>query len=55
MRGGWVACNLEASMFCFRFRGVLFFASFYCLWNQIKKVPVMCETSSRVLFFLSIS
>lgn len=31
------------------------FASFYCLWHQIKKVPVMCEMSSRVFFFLSIS
>lgn len=24
------------------------FAAFYWLWHQIKKVPVMCEMSSRV-------
>lgn len=38
----------DGSYVLFSILRLIVFAPFYCLWHQIKKVPVMCETSSRV-------
>lgn len=48
--GGGVGGGVQSdgSYVLFSILRLIVFAPFYCLWHQIKKVPVMCETSSRV-------
>lgn len=46
LAGGGV--QSDGSYVLFSILRLIVFAPFYCLWHQIKKVPVMCETSSRV-------